>query len=334
VRGLRATGRWLQRIPRGRAWIPALAWFGLISALSSLPAAPGGTLGFASLVLNLGHAPLFGVLALLLALSLPRERGWPVLGRREVVLLLFATLLLGTLDELHQHLWSIARDPSLFDVATDVTGAACVLWIASYVRGAASDGGLSLRLGAGLLLCVLAAALATWDATLFFVLALLPTLLLAWCAASLFRSRGSKRPWSAVQCALGWQSLWVLPALAGHVVLVVVRHGFNLLEIPFALVFGWWVLLGGASVQAVFEETAKDLTGHRRDTLLDNAHVYLAFTAVQALALGLLLAPRLRAHRARGTGAGALVRDPVLLLAGLAVLANAALGIAWPWWGS
>jgi hypothetical protein len=159
-----------------------------------------------------------------------------------------------------------------------------------------------------------------------FLIGIAPTLLLIWCCMRFFRAPGGASVWTDLQRGIGWQALWVFPALLGQVVYGVARYGFDLLAFPATLVFGWWVLLGGASVQAVFEETAKSLTGHRRDTMVDNGNYHIALTATQAILVGLFVAWRLRKSR--------LGRDPLAVLAGLAVLVNAALGITWPWWGT
>ena len=110
-----------------------------------------------------------------------------------------------------------------------------------------------------------------------------------------------------VQRAVGWQVLCVAPVLAVHVVLLVVHQGVGMYGSLAAIVIGSWVLLGGASVQLLFEATAKELTGHRRDTMMDNAHVYLALTAVQVLLLALVVAQRM--HSGRG------LRDPIVAAA-------------------
>ena len=83
---LRSTGDGLARVSRLPAACLALAWMGLLWHLSS-GEAPELPIGLPwSFLFNLGHAPLFGVLGLLVALVLPRaaERGdWPLLGARQ-----------------------------------------------------------------------------------------------------------------------------------------------------------------------------------------------------------------------------------------------------------
>lgn len=159
---LRRAGQLLQRVPRGRAWLPLGLWMALIWTVSSITFHTRPGLPAQSFLNNLGHAPLFGLLALWAALGLPRERGWPRLDRRAVALVLAGVLAWGVIDELHQG--SVpGRDVSVLDLLTDLTGAACVLWVARYAgRPEATSRGATARLGAGLVLCASAAAVATW----------------------------------------------------------------------------------------------------------------------------------------------------------------------------
>lgn len=87
----------------------------------------------------------------------------------------------------------------------------------------------------------------------------------------------------------------------------------------------WLVLCGGWSVQSLFEGTAESLTGHRRDTLMDNWHVYAALTALQMLTLAGFVA-----WRWRSAGRNELLPWAVFVLA----VANGIAGMAWPWWGT
>jgi len=157
---LRGVGRALQRIPARLAWLPAGLWMGLIWVLSSLSADEGRVGHLTAFVSNLAHAPAFGLLALWLALLLPRAQGWPRLDRRAVLALLAVVLCYGAIDEWHQS-FTPGRDPSALDVLTDVVGGACTLWIVAYLsRPAAAEAGLWRRLALGLFLCALTAALA------------------------------------------------------------------------------------------------------------------------------------------------------------------------------
>jgi hypothetical protein len=166
---LGAAGRLLQRlVPRGRAWIPVGLWMALISALSELPGHPGGTSVSWVYLTNLGHAPLFGLLGLWMALLLPRQAGaprggtWPRIDRAGTAQVLAGVAAFGLVDELHQRATG-RRDFSLLDLLTDVTAAACVLWVAAHAgRPASRDGGLAGRLAVSAGLCLAAAALATW----------------------------------------------------------------------------------------------------------------------------------------------------------------------------
>lgn len=87
----------------------------------------------------------------------------------------------------------------------------------------------------------------------------------------------------------------------------------------------WWILCGGWTVQQVFEESAKDVTGHRHSTFADNAPYYLALTALQTLIVAALVAWRWR---------GPLAREPVARWVLALALVNALAGIPWPWWGT
>jgi hypothetical protein len=163
LRGLRSVGAALLRLPRPLALIPVLAWMGLIWSLSAMEGGVGIPSWYGSLLTNLAHAPIFGLLALWALLLLPREDGWPLLRPRHCAAILAFVLLYGLVDEVHQS-FTPDRNPSYYDVLTDVVGATCVLWIAAYVRlRAATERGLLGRLLLGVLLCVGAAALATFE---------------------------------------------------------------------------------------------------------------------------------------------------------------------------
>jgi hypothetical protein len=174
LNALRALGALLLCVSRRRAAVPIALWTALIWGLSSLSTRGIGTLGRITFLGNLGHAPLFGLLALWFALALPREAtaprraraprgGWPRADRAGRARVLAAVALWGFGDELHQHLAGLGRDFSLFDLATDLVGAAATLAIVEYAgRDGASERGLWGRLALGALACVAAAALATW----------------------------------------------------------------------------------------------------------------------------------------------------------------------------
>ena len=158
---LRRFGAWLQRLPRWAGPLLALAWMALIWQLSNLPSSDERASFPKGWLTNAAHAPLFGLLALWWILALPRREGWPVLGRAALLAVLGAVLAYGALDEWHQS--SVpGRDASVLDLATDVVGAACTLWLAAYVgTPGASAGGTLRRIGLGLLFCALAGLAAT-----------------------------------------------------------------------------------------------------------------------------------------------------------------------------
>jgi hypothetical protein len=166
---LRAVGRVLLGTPRGFAWLPVALWLGVITWLSSRPAGDLKRLGWSELLVNLGHAPLFGLLAMWTALALPREpiepreARWPRIDRPGFRLVLAFVLVCGALDELHQYLGGRGRTFSVLDLVTNGTGAVCLLGIAAYVgRPDARSTGLWGRLLLGVLACTGAAALATF----------------------------------------------------------------------------------------------------------------------------------------------------------------------------
>jgi len=164
-----------------------------------------------------------------------------------------------------------------------------------------------------------------------FLFGLVPCLPLLWCAWRYLRRERAEAFGGRWTQAVGLLGLWTLVASVAQLVAASLdwiwkSTSFDLGNAPGMLVFSWWVLLGGWSVQTVFEETAKDLTGHRRDTMMDNAHYYLALTAVQTLVLALVVAWRWRQPRERS--------DPLVATVCLLVLTNALAGIAFPYWGT
>ncbi len=132
--------------------------------MSSRPFTPGGSNFLVITVANLAHAPLFGLLALLVLAGLVSRRprtdagsGLPPIAPSQAGLAWLVAVVYGCVDEWHQGR-TPGRDSSLGDVVTDAVGAGCVIWIACYVAGtAASETGLLRRLVGGALLCFLAA---------------------------------------------------------------------------------------------------------------------------------------------------------------------------------
>lgn len=159
LRTLRLTGDLLARIPRPVSAVLAVAWGAWLWLLSSgaPPDVPHTTPW--TYLMNLAHAPLFGVLALLLALTLPRStaRGWPDLTSQRQLAVLVCVGLYGVIDEWHQS-FTPGRESTWKDVLTDLVGAAVTLAVASYLaRGTATQGGLGWRMTGGLLVCGAAA---------------------------------------------------------------------------------------------------------------------------------------------------------------------------------
>ena len=141
------------------AWV--LVWMGLIWTLSSREPSGEPSPLVLSWLSNCGHAPLFGLLALWVVPLLDRGRAWVRLDARRLALVLAGVLAYAVVDELHQSTVP-GRDATPWDVLTDMTGAACTLWVVAYVgREGASERGLWRRLAAGVLLCGIAGGLAT-----------------------------------------------------------------------------------------------------------------------------------------------------------------------------
>jgi VanZ family protein len=139
----------------------AALWLALIWQLSSLPSRDEPRHFAQGWLANSAHAPLFGLLALWCALALPRADGWPRLTPRSGCAIVLFVLGYGILDELHQSTVA-GRDASSLDILTDVVGAICTLWLASYAGAAtATARGVGARLAAGLAACALAGLAAT-----------------------------------------------------------------------------------------------------------------------------------------------------------------------------
>ena len=168
LRALRGVGALFLRMPRIAGVLLFVLWTGVIWRLSSLQAKEEESSFVMGWLVNSGHAPLFGFLAFLALVSLPRSepfqtlgttgtiRQWPRVSALGAAAILLAVLGYGLVDEWHQSLVP-TRDASPWDVMTDMTGAACTLWIAAYLGdGAASAKGLAWRIAVGLALCLLA----------------------------------------------------------------------------------------------------------------------------------------------------------------------------------
>ncbi len=159
---LRRVGEALLRLRREVVVLGILAWMGLIWTLSNQEPSDEPSTEFWNWLSNSAHAPLFGLLALWAALLLPRRADWPRFTAASVALLLAFVVGYGLLDEFHQsHV--PGRDPALTDVLTDLTGAACTLWIIAYTgTPSATERGLRARFALGIFACGLAGATANW----------------------------------------------------------------------------------------------------------------------------------------------------------------------------
>ncbi len=158
---LRAAGRTLLARPRPFWAVVAALWIALIWYLSSqtLDRVPGGPL-FRFLANGL-HVPLFGLLALWLALAIPRSDAWPRLELGASVLVVVLVSAYGGIDEWHQS-WS-GRSPSVYDWVTDSVAATWVVVVAAHAGStSARSVAVSRLLLGGLGVCLGAVALATW----------------------------------------------------------------------------------------------------------------------------------------------------------------------------
>jgi VanZ family protein len=112
------------------AWLPAVAWAGLIftfSAQENLTFVPDEGLDF--VVRKLGHMAVFGILAVLLWRALA---GTTAL-RRPGAWALALTVVYAVTDELHQALVP-GRGPSAQDVAIDAAGALIAVAVVGFAR--------------------------------------------------------------------------------------------------------------------------------------------------------------------------------------------------------
>jgi VanZ family protein len=112
------------------AWFPAIAWAGLIFALSAQPNlrfVPDAGLDF--LVRKAGHMAVFGILALLTWRALATTTAW----RRPWAWALALAVLYAVTDELHQGFVG-GRHPSPVDVGIDAAGALIAIVAVEIVR--------------------------------------------------------------------------------------------------------------------------------------------------------------------------------------------------------
>ena len=123
-RTLRGSGRPLL------AWVPAIAWAGLIFAFSAQPNlrfVPDAGLDF--LVRKAGHMGVFGILALLLWRAVAGTTAW----RRPWAWALALAFLYAATDELHQA-FVAGRHPSAVDVGIDTAGALIAVVAVALIR--------------------------------------------------------------------------------------------------------------------------------------------------------------------------------------------------------
>ena len=105
------------------AWLAVGAWAALIFTLSAQSTLPDLTHGLPDLQDIAGHLAAYAGLACWLALALRRTPG----VRRPWLWAFVLAMLYGLSDEFHQS-FVPNRHPDLFDVATDMVGAALALW--------------------------------------------------------------------------------------------------------------------------------------------------------------------------------------------------------------
>jgi hypothetical protein len=135
-------------MPRPIASIAALAWMGVIFALSSgrRDLLPSGTFGV--YLSNAAHAPIFGLLALLAG----RALGSTALG-------LAVAIAYAIIDECHQA-FVPGRSASVLDLATDAVGAGAAVWLVA-TGGRLPEPVARRRIAVAALATVAAAGLAT-----------------------------------------------------------------------------------------------------------------------------------------------------------------------------
>jgi VanZ family protein len=110
------------------AWTPAVAWAGVIFALSSQPVLPSPP-GMSD---KLAHAITYGILGAACLLGLVAADWRRIAGRTSVLAVLVAVLY-GISDEFHQA-FVPGRTPDALDLLADAAGAALavgVLWVSA-----------------------------------------------------------------------------------------------------------------------------------------------------------------------------------------------------------
>lgn len=143
------------------AWPVRLAIFlaavGLVVLASSLSGQEEALTALPPYLVNLGHGPLYGLLALGLLLLLGPAGPLRTGGRFGAVLLVF---LAGLLDEWHQ-LGLPSRGSDLKDLVTDLLGAVCALLLAAWAARFPVAPARLLPFAAALVILLLWAVVAT-----------------------------------------------------------------------------------------------------------------------------------------------------------------------------
>lgn len=120
----------MKKSGRGRrflAWLPALAWAGLIFIISAQPKETFQRLGFTGQALSVGgHLIVYFVLMILLVIALRASTNLP---NKQVYLLAFLIVAIyGLSDEYHQS-FVPGRTPTLVDWLVDLIGAGLALLV-------------------------------------------------------------------------------------------------------------------------------------------------------------------------------------------------------------
>jgi VanZ family protein len=127
------------RVPRAAGVLAAIAWCAYLWWMSDDPGFQAGSrVGPNAVLHNLAHVPAFGLLALLLAIALPRRAGWAVTEWSSLRGVWAIAVLYGIVDELHQGRVP-NRDGSVIDVLSDAIGAGMLLLLARYAGGPHAD---------------------------------------------------------------------------------------------------------------------------------------------------------------------------------------------------
>lgn len=160
MKPLAALAALFSRVPPALAALLAAGWYGFVWNLSSGPVElpVGGVWG--TLFANFLHAPVYGLLALLGLLALPRRDGAWDPGAGAALAVVLACTICGLVDEWHQH-HVAGRDASLPDLVTDLCGALGTVWCVRTVLDGASGAKAARRIVASFLACAGCAALAT-----------------------------------------------------------------------------------------------------------------------------------------------------------------------------